>query len=36
VVINPIGAAWLPVAIWFTRRGHTVFRVSTQKVARPA
>jgi transposase len=31
VVIEPTGAAWLPVAIWFTRRGHTVFRVSTQK-----
>lgn len=31
VVIEPTGAAWLPVAIWFTRRDHTVFRVSTQK-----
>lgn len=31
VVIEPTGAAWLPVAVWFTRRGHTVFRVSTQK-----
>ncbi len=31
VVIEPTGAAWLPVAIWFTRRGHTVVRVSTQK-----
>jgi transposase len=31
VVIEPTGAAWLPVAIWFTRRSHTVFRVSTQK-----
>ncbi|MBY5163117.1 transposase [Salsipaludibacter albus] len=33
VVIEPTGAAWLPVAVWFTRRGHTVFRVSTQKAA---
>jgi transposase len=33
VMIEPTGAAWLPVAIWFTRRGHTVFRVSTQKAA---
>lgn len=31
VVIEPTGAAWLPVAIWFTGRGHRVFRVSTQK-----
>jgi transposase len=31
IVIEPTGAAWLPVAVWFTRRGHTVFRVSTQK-----
>jgi transposase len=31
VVIEPTGAAWLPVAVWFTRRGHRVFRVSTQK-----
>lgn len=33
VVIEPTGAAWLPVAVWFTRRGHTVYRVSTQKAA---
>lgn len=33
VVIEPTGAAWLPVAVWFTVRGHTVFRVSTQKAA---
>lgn len=31
VVIEPTGPAWLPVAVWFTGRGHTVFRVSTQK-----
>jgi transposase len=31
VVIEPTGVAWLPVAVWFTRCGHTVFRVSTQK-----
>lgn len=33
VVIEPTGAAWMPVAVWFTRRGHTVYRVSTQKAA---
>ncbi len=33
VVIEPTGPAWLPVAVWFTGRGHTVFRVSTQKAA---
>lgn len=33
VVIEPTGAAWLPVAVWFTRRGHVVHRVSTQKSA---
>ena len=31
VVIGTAGTAWLPVAIWFTRWGHTVFRASTQK-----
>ena len=33
VVIEPTGPAWLPVAVFFIRRGHTVFRVSTQKSA---
>lgn len=33
VVIEPTGPAWLPVAVWFTTRGHTVFRVSTQKAS---
>lgn len=33
VVIEPTGPAWLPVAVWFTARGHTVYRVSTQKAA---
>ena len=33
VVIEPTGAAWLPVAVWFTARGHTVYRVSSQKAA---
>jgi transposase len=33
VVIEPAGPAWLPVAVFFTARGHTVFRVSSQKAA---
>jgi transposase len=33
VVIEPTGPAWLPVAVFFTRRGHTVFRVSSAKAA---
>ena len=33
VVIEPTGPAWLPVAVFFIRRGHTVFRVSTQKAS---
>jgi transposase len=33
LVIEPTGPAWLPVAVWFVGRGHTVFRVSTQKAA---
>jgi len=31
VVIEPTGVSWLPVAVYFCRRGHTVFRVSTAK-----
>ena len=33
VVIEPTGPAWLPVAVFFTSRGHRVFRVSSQKAA---
>lgn len=33
VVIEPTGPAWLPVAVFFIRRGHIVFRVSTQKAS---
>jgi len=33
VVIEPTGPAWLPVAVFFTARGHKVFRVSSQKAA---
>jgi transposase len=33
VVIEPTGPAWLPVAVWFSARGHTVYRVSSQKAA---
>lgn len=33
VVIEPTGPAWLPVAVFFIRREHRVFRVSTQKSA---
>ncbi|MFF3857539.1 IS110 family transposase [Micromonospora sp. NPDC002575] len=33
VVIEPTGPAWLPVAVFFTARGHTVFRVSSARAA---
>ncbi len=33
VVLEPTGAAWLPVAVFFIRRGHTVFRVSSAKAS---
>ena len=33
VVIEPTGPAWLPIAVFFGARGHTVFRVSSQKAA---
>jgi transposase len=33
VVVEPTGPAWLPVAVFFTSRGHAVFRVSSQKAA---
>jgi hypothetical protein len=33
VVFEPTGPAWLPVAVFFTRRGHAVYRVSPAKAA---
>ena len=33
VIIEPTGAAWLPVAVFFARRGHVVHRVSSAKAA---
>jgi transposase len=33
VVLEPTGSAWLPVAVFFIRRGHTVFRVSSAKAS---
>jgi transposase len=33
VVMEPTGAAWLPVAVFFARRGHLVYRVSSGKAA---
>ena len=33
VVLEPTGAAWLPVAVFFMRRGHRVHRVSSAKAA---
>jgi transposase len=33
VVMEPTGPAWLPVAVYFTSRGHTVYRVSSAKAA---
>src|SRR5919197_3896481 len=33
VVIEPTGPAWLPIAVFFGRRGHTVSRVSSAKAA---
>lgn len=33
VVFEPTGPAWLPVAVFFTARGHLVFRVSSAKAA---
>ena len=29
VVVEPTGPAWLPVAVFFGRRGHTVLRVTS-------
>jgi transposase len=33
VVMEPTGPAWLPIAVFFSARGHLVFRVSSQKSA---
>jgi len=33
VVSGPAGPAWMPVAVFFARRGHAVFRVSSAKAA---
>src|SRR6266516_2583055 len=33
VVVEPTGPAWLPVAVFFTARGHVVYRVSSAKAA---
>src|SRR5215211_7567308 len=31
VVLEPTGPAWLPIAVFFSTRGHTVYRVSSAK-----
>jgi transposase len=31
VVLEPTGPSWLPIAVFFTSRGHTVYRVSSAK-----
>jgi transposase len=33
VVMEPTGPAWLPIAVFFARRGHVVHRVSSAKAA---
>ena len=33
VVMEPSAAAWLPVAVFFARRGHVVYRVPVSKAA---
>lgn len=33
VVMEPTGPAWLPIAVYFSARGHRVFRVSSAKAA---
>jgi hypothetical protein len=30
---GPAGTAWLPIAVFFARRGHTVYRVSSARTA---
>jgi transposase len=32
-VMEPTGPAWLPIAVFFSSRGHDVYRVSSQKAA---
>ena len=31
VVVEPTGPAWLPIAVFFSARGHTVYRVGSAK-----
>src|SRR6185437_15624755 len=33
VVFEPTGPAWLPIAVFFARRGHAVYRVSSARAA---
>ena len=33
VVMEPTGPAWLPIAVFFSARGHLVYRVSSAKAA---
>ncbi|HUK73290.1 MAG TPA: hypothetical protein VLW50_31830, partial [Streptosporangiaceae bacterium] len=33
VIFEPTGPAWLPIAVFFARRGHAVYRVSSAKTA---
>lgn len=33
VIVEPTGPAWLPIAVFFIRRGHVVFRVSSAKAS---
>jgi transposase len=33
IVVEPTGPAWLPVAVFFGRRGHAVYRVPSAKAA---
>lgn len=33
VIVEPTGTAWLPVAVFFSRRGHLVHRVSSAKAS---
>jgi transposase len=33
VIVEPTGPAWLPIAVFFARRGHLVHRVSSAKAA---
>jgi transposase len=33
VIVEPTGPAWMPIAVFFSQRGHRVFRVSSAKAA---